>query len=515
MSEIQKTDKRRQINSNSKYIMRKPEVASPPSVEVRPGRIARNALWLSGGEFLSRLIGLGLAIYLARVLGAEGYGLIGTALAFVSYFTIFIAAGVDFHGVRDIAQQPEKLPHIVGHILGMRLLLLLAACIALILLVWLLPSRVIGRIDLVAIYAVTLLTFTLNTAWALRGMQQMQTIAIGLVFQSLFLASATFLLVREPSPSLWLIPAIQVVSECFLAAWYYRYIFKRFGPLRPIFDWVHLWPTLKETLHLSLGRFPRIFYYQGDVLLLAWLTSAASAGEFLASHKIIMSIATMGIIYQLNAYPVTSRLAMESPIAALHFQMNILRYALTISMPLVVLGTMYAEPLIHMIYGSAFRTSSLILFWMLFTIPVFEVSIAMQDVLTAVRKNNAVVIANTTAMLVHIGVGLLIIPNHLGVGAALACLVGELLGLLLLAGFVWNSTRQFPFSVRMLMPLPGGGLMYAVLQLSTPQHWATQVGLGLLIYALALVLLKTMTRNEITHIWQYLTRLVHFGKRIP
>lgn len=493
--------------------MRKPEVASHPPLDIHPGNIARNALWLGGGEFLSRLIGLGLAIYLARILGAEGYGLIGTALAFVGYFTIFIAAGVDFHGVRDIAQQPEKLPEIVGHVLGTRLLLLLAACIAMVLLVWLLPARVIGRIDLVATYALTLLTFTLNTTWALRGIQQMRTIAIGLVLQNFLMASATFLLVREPSPVLWLVPAIQVASECFLVAWYYRYLFKRFGALRPVFDWVHLGPTLKETLHLSLGRFPRIFYYQGDVLLLAWLASAASVGEFLVSHKIILSIATIGAIYQGNVYPVISRLAAQSPVAALRFQMNILRYALIVMAPFIVLGAIYAGPLIHAIYGTAFHTSPLIFFWMLFTLPVFEASIAMQDVLVATRKNNAVVIANSAAMLVHIAVGIAIIPGHLGVGAALASLAGELVGLLLLAGFVWHGTRLFPFTGRMLAPLLGGVFMYAAILLSTREHWAIQAGLGVLVYAIAMALFRAMTHNEICRIWQYLRRLVHFGSR--
>lgn len=495
--------------------MREPEAPPHTTHVIQPGTIARNALWLSGGEFLSRLIGLALAVYLARVLGAEGYGLIGTALAFVGYFTIFIAAGVDFHGVRDIAQQPERLPDIVGHVLGTRLLLLLTACIAMLLLIWILPTRLVGRIDLVTIYALTLLTFTFNTTWALRGIQQMRTIAIGLVIQNLLLAGVTFLLVREPRPVLWLIPAIQVASECFLITWYYRYLVKRFGALRPVFDWVHLWPTLKETLHLSLGRFPRIFYYQGDVLLLAWLASATSAGEFLASHKIILSIATIGIIFQTNAYPVASRLAAESPAAALRFQMNVLRYALIVMVPLIVLGAIYAEPLIQAIYGSAFRTSPLVFFWMLFTIPVFEASIAMQDVLTATRKNNAVVIANTAAMFVHIAVGIAIIPGHLGVGAALASLAGELVGLLLLAGFVWHGSRHFPFSGRMLVPFLGGGLMYAAMQFPTQGHWITQAGLGLLAYAIGMLFLRAMTRNEMTHIWQHLKRLVHLGNRAP
>ena len=493
--------------------MQKPEEASRQALDIQPGRLARNVLWLGSGELLSRLIGLGIAIYLARVLGTEGYGLIGSALAFVSYFTIFIAAGVDYHGVRDIAAQPENFSVIVGHVVGTRLLLLLVSFLFIALLVLILPHKIIGRIDLVLIYALTLLTLTFNTAWALRGLQQMRIIAIGLILQNILIAAATFLLVRSPQPDLWLVPAIQVGSECLLVGWYYKCLSIRFGRLRPVLDWRQLLPTLKETLHLSLGRFPRMFYYQGDVLLLAWLAGAANAGEFLASHKIILSIVMLGIIYQMNAYPVTSRLAAASPVDALRFQMNILRYALIVMAPLVVLGAAYAVPLIEFIYGSAFFASAPVFSWMLLTVPVFEASIAMQDVLAATRKNNALLMANTAAMTLHILIGIVIIPGHGGTGAALACLAGELVGLLLLSAFVWRSIGHFPFSLRMLAPIAGGMLMYAVIQIALPWPDAAKIALGLLAYAAIALLLRAMTRQELVLIWNYLRRLLNFGTR--
>jgi hypothetical protein len=53
------------------------------------------------------------------------------------------------------------------------------------------------------------------------------------------------------------------------------------------------------------------------------------------------------------------------------------------------------------------------------------------------------------------------------------------------------------------------------MQLPTQGYWIAQAGLGLLAYAIGLLLLRAMTRNEVTHIWQYLKRLVHLGNRAP
>lgn len=483
------------------------EGSSDRPTETLSVRLASNALWLGGGEFLSRLVALGIAIYLARVLGTEAYGLLGSALAFVSYFVILVAAGTEFHGVRDIAQEPEQSPSIIGHVVGMRLLLLLLSWLLMALLVFMLPAAMVGRTDLVLIYALTLLTFAVNTTWALLGLQQMRNIAIGLFAQTVLMAVATFLLVRSPQPALWLIPAIQVVSELFLVAWYYRCLVVRFGRITPVLEWRALLPTFKESAHVSLGRFPRVFYFHGDILLLSWLVGASSAGEFLASQKIVVSIVMVGIIFERISFPVASRLAASSSLDALRFQMNMLRYALLAIVPMVGLGAAYAAPLIQLIYGSAFTASADVFFWMLMTVPIFEASIVMQNVLIASRRSRGFIIANMVAMAAHILIGLAVIPRYGGTGAALACLSGELVGLLLLLAFVWRNSGRFPLSWSMLAPIAGGASMFAVIR-SVPQwHDAARITIGLLSYATVALASGALKRQEIVRIRQVLLRV--------
>ncbi len=71
--------------------------------------LMRNLSWLALGEGVGRLVALGIVLYLARVVGAPDFGLLGSAVALVTWFAIFVAGGVDYKGVREIARNPADV----------------------------------------------------------------------------------------------------------------------------------------------------------------------------------------------------------------------------------------------------------------------------------------------------------------------------------------------------------------------------------------------------------------------
>jgi O-antigen/teichoic acid export membrane protein len=62
--------------------------------------VARNFLALGGGEVAARVISFGATVYLARTLGASGYGIIAVAMAVMLYLTYLTDCGVEVLGVR-------------------------------------------------------------------------------------------------------------------------------------------------------------------------------------------------------------------------------------------------------------------------------------------------------------------------------------------------------------------------------------------------------------------------------
>lgn len=85
--------------------------------------ILKNFVSLSGGELFSKAIAFITTIYLARVISPEGFGIIGYATAFVSYFLLFIDFGFDIISVKKIANDKSQIEKYVNNIISFRLLI--------------------------------------------------------------------------------------------------------------------------------------------------------------------------------------------------------------------------------------------------------------------------------------------------------------------------------------------------------------------------------------------------------
>ena len=60
-----------------------------------------------------------------------------------------------------------------------------------------------------------------------------------------------------------------------------------------------------------VARLPRMLFYQGDIVLVSWLASAAAAGEYVAGQRIVLSLAMIAVLVQWGVFPHASRLAVD------------------------------------------------------------------------------------------------------------------------------------------------------------------------------------------------------------
>ncbi|MEC7464766.1 MAG: oligosaccharide flippase family protein, partial [Pseudomonadota bacterium] len=99
-------------------------------------RIIRNASLLGVAQAVSMAAGFISTAWVARALGPEGYGVLGFAVAFGSYFALATVFGTDLFGTREIASAPDRAHTLVSRILGARILLLVCAVFLYLLSVW-------------------------------------------------------------------------------------------------------------------------------------------------------------------------------------------------------------------------------------------------------------------------------------------------------------------------------------------------------------------------------------------
>jgi peptidoglycan biosynthesis protein MviN/MurJ (putative lipid II flippase) len=101
--------------------------------------------------------------------------------------------------------------------------------------------------------------------------------------------------------------------------------------------------------------------------------------------------------------------------------------------------------------------------WLFCALPVFSLSLVLQDSLFALHRNTTVMVVNYLAMALHLALAIVLISQQGGTGAAIACLGGETAGLVAFvivllrdAGRAASSTRA---ARQCLAPIAAGVLM--------------------------------------------------------
>jgi O-antigen/teichoic acid export membrane protein len=234
-----------------------------------------------------------------------------------------------------------------------------------------------------------------------------------------------------------------------------------------------------------------------DRFLLAWLLGTEAAGTYAAGYDLgWVAVNSLMLVVNLAGYPLVMR-AMESAgpgAAQVQLRQNGL-LLLAVALPALVLSVMLAPNLARVVLGAPFRAEGASLLpWIalaafLAGARLYYANLAFQ----LSRRTLGQLWVSLAAALLNLGLNWLWIPRFGLLGAAWATVAAY--GLALVLGW-WLGRRMFPLPmlpVHALKPL--GAVLVMALALWPCRAWlghlalAAQVGVGLLIYALALVLL--------------------------
>ena len=414
-------------------------------------------------------------------MGAAGYGALGVAFALVSYLLVTVDLGLDPFAVQRVARDPAGLPSLLPQVVKLRLAASLGAYALLGVLTSILPSQVVGGKELALIYGGRLFSAALKANWALRGRDEMGQVAAGMLLQNLLYAAGIFALVRCPEPSAIRVPILFMAGEAVLVLWY-------LGRLKAAYP--RLWGApaqngiaatlLRDSLPVAASKTLRLGFHEGDLLLLAWLSTAAQAGFFLVGHRIVTALASVALLFQQSAFPSLSRLSEDRVGRSLDFQRSVSRGILLCFMPPIVTGAVLGDPLVRLLFGEEFAPAGAILSISLAAVPLLALSAGLHNCLLARGRPRAVLAATGAGTLVHLLLGLAWIPDSGGLGAARALVCGEAVVLVLSSLLVWKRWRVLAVDAATLWILAASGLMAAILWQSEGiwLGWRLLLGLG-------------------------------------
>lgn len=394
-------------------------------------RPLRNLLSLGVADAGSKAIGFAVTVYLARVLGPEGFGAISIGMAVLGYLLFAASPGVQTVEARNVAATGGNDGGRIGGVLAFRLVLSLllfggAGAVAL------LAVGDTRQAFLLFLYSGALVPLALTLDWFFSGRELFPAVGASRLLNAAVYAAAVFLLVRTPHDIL-LAPVAFVLgasaSALFLGALYRT----RHGALHLVFS-PGLWKRIAaENLPVGLALVLGQTVSSLPPIALGLFRDPAGAGHFGAAMKLVSAVLMLDRILNALLLPVMARHAASPSGEVPRLFAVVGRALLAMILPAGTLSIALAPWLVPLLFGPGYApavaTVQILSLYMMLTL--FS-SLCVVTLIAAGKESRYTSIMVRAAVVLVVAVGALSLYGGV-TGAAWGVVIGETTALILLA----------------------------------------------------------------------------------
>jgi O-antigen/teichoic acid export membrane protein len=395
-----------------------------------------NFLTLGTGEVVARTLYVIAFVWLARTVGTEALGEFGFALTVGSYLALFVQQGIDQVAVREVSRSPEKLGSYLRPILGLRLLAASGGFVLLLGYAKFAHFTPRGS-ALIAFAGLTCFSTALSARWVFQAQGKARHLAIAsIVAQLVFILGV--LLVRGPSDVYWAAGA-QVIGE-WLAAFYLWAQLRPRSIGRPEWSQGFNRDLLRESWPVSVSLFLGNVLYNFDVLALGWLAGPAEVGLYLAVYRCATVFSPILSMLQVSILPQFSRTYLDKD-TLWQMARGVMVPTFAICAALAVFFTIFATPVLKLVYGTQFLQGAPLLRLLCWSLPFQGLRSVLRQVLIASHLQKRDTWNMGLAALTSVCLDLLLVPRFGAYACAVATVLAEIV--LFAASFQasWRATR--------------------------------------------------------------------------
>jgi len=464
--------------------------------------ILKNTFWLVLAEGISKFLKLFLFIYIARILGATGYGKFSFALAFVSLFLVFSDFGIFKILTREFAKDQEKEKDFPA-LVSLKILLNIGTMILIFIgsffvtpnpliriIIWILGIQVLLNSSVVFIYAF------------FRARQRME-------YQSWFQIIQVFLVTGFGFFILLNFPSARNLSWAYLLGTLVCLIsiliffhFKIFS-LNLSFNWL-LWKRyLKMSYPLALAAFSGMIYSNTDSAMMGYFEQITQIGWYNAGQKIVFAAVIPASLISMSFFPALSKFFAQSKEKlqnAWNYYLEIITF---LSIPVVVGGIFLSRKIIDLVYDPSYFPSILAFQILLIGFGIGMLTGPLGHVLIISNQQKKVFWISLSGAVVNIILNLILIPKYSLYGASFATLCTFILIFFLTFKIILTNTTIKPINIKtastFLIAVISSIFMYIVI--SYPKIYNLYVPwivlMGILAYSFCFLLFKILAKHVI------------------
>ncbi|AXH00328.1 hypothetical protein DVJ83_14190 (plasmid) [Deinococcus wulumuqiensis] len=377
--------------------------------------------------------------YLTRVLGKEEFGRYSIIFACVTIIGVFSDFGYVTNGTKRVAihiNDKRYLSNLVKSATALRIVL----CVFAFLLFLILSQRIIGNIDLTSWSAIILaiLGNAIVTPWLFQGMNKISHYSIFVFLVRILSVLLVFVSVKSPDDlrwAIWLNFLPQIMSMIYLF-WFLRQNDIEWGVSNNIqaikfefLDGLHYFaPNMYSILFTNLG-----------IVALGVFQSSAIAGAYSANERLVKAVASLSGAINQAVYPMAAREMHRSKSEGIKFIRKISLYVIPIFAIFTLILILFGGNLIEIIFGEEYlETSSVMRYLPLYIVLACVNTFIGVIYMTTSGKHKEYGAAFFWGTLIAVLIYCLA-PRYIGYHApAVGLVVGELVILLVIMGFIWR-----------------------------------------------------------------------------
>lgn len=383
---------------------------------------------LAVGEAAARLVAFAATAYLARRLGASGFGQIAFATAVVAHFGTALAVGIGEVGAREVARAPNRAPSIAAAGITLRLCCAFVAILAIVG-VTLLMGLEPGQRMVTWLFALSVIPLALDTGWVYKGLGRTGTVGAALLVAQISGLALVLLFVSSPS-DVARVPLIQLAGDLAAAA-FLLIPLMRGRWVRPAAAAVRSM-ALRSRM-ITVSRVLRTIVVSLDVVILGLMASSREVGWYSAAYRIVFFVMAMLYAAHVTFLPEIARWA-SAPRALAGILSRSIGLAVTVTIPFVVGGALVAPSLMGLIFGDDYRSGAVALQLLLVSLIPLAIHGATRNVFLAMHRVGLETMIIALGVVVNVVLNVVLIPRYGIVGAAIATVGGE--SVILIGAFV-------------------------------------------------------------------------------
>ncbi|MCS7222267.1 MAG: oligosaccharide flippase family protein [Anaerolineae bacterium] len=474
-------------------------------------RVAKNSLIPMALSLLNKGIDFAFAMLRLRILNPVGEGSYTFAINFYAIFEILVRFGLGTLLTREVARDRTQAGRFLSNAIALRVGLWLAALPLMVLVGG--AYRIWGGLTLeeawaIALFAVALLFAGLADAISavFNAYEQMEypagiasAIAVGKV------TLGALVLLPPLSWGFVGLAGVSVIMNLAQTLWLYRLLCRKLFTPQAALDRPLQRKMLHESVPLMINHLLATIFFRVDVWILKPFSGAEAVGLYGAAYKYIDGLNVIPAYFTMAIFPLMSRLARNSREAMARAYVLALRLLLMISLPIAVLTTFIARPLILILGGEEFLPgSALALQILIWSIPMGFINSVTQYVLIAVDQQRFLTRAFVIGVVFNMVANLIFVPRYSYLAAAVITILSEFALLVPFYYAVRRHVTRVPWAEVVWRPAVAAMAMGLSLWLGSRWTLLGAAMLSVAIYSGVLVILGTFRQPDMATVLRQL-----------